>query len=94
MKTKTVLLIGVAAAGALTLAGCGGSDHPPSVNMPPPTPPPMEQDLDTAAVLAVVQNTTSENGVPFEVDVSATNGGVVVTPVGDETSPPLSVDGA
>jgi hypothetical protein len=94
MKTKAVLLIGVAAAGALTLAGCGGGDNPPSANMPPPTPPPMEQDLDTAAVLSVVQNTTSENGVPFEVDVSPTNGGVVITPVGDETSSPMSVDGA
>jgi hypothetical protein len=93
MKTKAALLIGVTAASALSLAACGGSDRPPSAGMAPPTPPPMEQDLDTASVLSIVQNTTSENGVPFEVDVSATNGGVVVTPVGDETSAPVSVDG-
>jgi hypothetical protein len=45
-------------------------------------------DLDTAAVLAIVQTMTSETSDPFPVD-----GGLVeVTPVGDETSSPISVD--
>jgi hypothetical protein len=46
-------------------------------------------ELDTAAVLAIVQTKTFENTEPFEVD----NGAVAVIPVGDETSSPISVDG-
>jgi hypothetical protein len=45
-------------------------------------------NLDTAAVLVIVQTKTSETAAPFAVD----DGAVAVTPVGDETSPPLSVD--
>jgi hypothetical protein len=45
-------------------------------------------NLDTAAVLVIVQTKTSETAAPFAVD----GGAVAVTPVGDETSPPLSVD--
>jgi hypothetical protein len=45
-------------------------------------------DLDTAAVLAIVQTKTSETADPFQVD----NGAVAVTPVGDETSTPISAD--
>jgi hypothetical protein len=48
----------------------------------------MAMDLDTAAVLAIVQTMTSETAAPFAVD----GGLVVVTPVGDETSAPISVD--
>lgn len=46
-------------------------------------------ELDTAAVLAIVQTKTSETTEPIEVD----NGAVTVIPVGDETSSPISVDG-
>jgi hypothetical protein len=49
----------------------------------------MTMDLDTAAVLAIVQAKTSETTSPFAVD----GGLVAVTPVGDETSAPISVDG-
>jgi hypothetical protein len=45
--------------------------------------------LDTAAVLAIVQTQTSETAAPFEVD----NGAVILTPVGDQTSAPITVDG-
>jgi hypothetical protein len=46
-------------------------------------------ELDTAAVLAIVQTKTSETAEPFQVD----NGAVEVIPVGDQTSAPISVDG-
>jgi hypothetical protein len=52
-------------------------------------PPPPTMDLDTAAVLVIVQTKTSETTEPFQVD----GGLVAVTPVGDETSAPISVDG-
>jgi len=45
-------------------------------------------DLDTAAVLAIVRTKTSDSAEPFEVD----NAAVAVTPIGDETSAPISVD--
>jgi hypothetical protein len=45
-------------------------------------------DLDTPAVLAIVQTQTSETSDPFEVD----NAAVAVTPMGDEMSSPISVD--
>ena len=48
----------------------------------------MTKDLDTAAVLAIVQTKTSETADPFAVDDAA----VAVTPIGDETSSPISVD--
>ena len=48
----------------------------------------MTKDLDTAAVLAIVQTMTSETAEPFQVD----GGLVVVTPVGDQTSSPISVN--
>jgi hypothetical protein len=90
MKTKIAFLIGMAAMGCTLLAGCGGSNHgaPPQTNTPPPPPPPMTKDLDTAAVLAIVRTQTSETADPFEVD----NAAVAVTPIGDETSAPISVD--
>jgi hypothetical protein len=55
---------------------------------PPPPPSPNTKDLDTAAVLGIIQTQTSETADPFEVD----NAVVAVTPVGDETSAPVSVD--
>ena len=72
------------------LAGCGG-DHRMGGGPPPPPPPPppsMTKDLDAAAVLAIVQTQTSETADPFEVD----NAAIAVTPIGDETSSPVSVD--
>ena len=89
MKTRIALLIG-AAAGCVALAGCGGGGRDDSMtySAPPPPPPPTTMELDTAAVLAVVQTKTSDSTPPFQVDDAA----VAVTPVGDETSAPLSVD--
>ncbi len=80
--------LGVLAA-CIVLASCHGhrgssGSSPP----PPPPPPPMTMDLDTAAVLAIVQTQTSETTEPFQVD----NGAVAVVPVGDETSSPISVN--
>jgi hypothetical protein len=90
MKTKIAFLIGTAGVSLSLLAGCGGGDHgaPPQTNTPPPPPPSMTQDLDTSAVLAIVRTQTSETADPFEVD----NAAIAVTPIGDETSAPISVD--
>jgi|SRR5580704_5519459 hypothetical protein len=97
MKQRIALLIGSAALSCAALAGCGGGDHgmamqPPPTNMtpppPPPPPPPMTMDLDTAAVLAIVQTKTSETAQPLQVD----GGAVELTPAGDETGQPISVD--
>jgi hypothetical protein len=89
MKT-IVLMFGTAVMSCALLAGCGGSQHAPVQTSGGPTPPapPPTMDLDTAAVLAIVQNQTSETSDPFEVD----NGAIAVTPMGDETSSPVSVD--
>ncbi|MDP9008079.1 MAG: hypothetical protein M3N91_05120 [Pseudomonadota bacterium] len=90
MKAKIAFLIGTAALGCLLLASCGGSNHGAAMqtNAPPPPPPTMTKDLDTAAVLAIVKTQTSETADPFEVD----NAAIAVTPIGDETSAPISVD--
>jgi hypothetical protein len=87
---RIALMIGTAVMSCTLLASCGGSHHTPvqTSGGPPPPPPPPTKDLDTAAVLAIVQTQTSETSDPFEVD----NGAVAVTPVGDETSSPISVD--
>jgi hypothetical protein len=89
MKSKIEFLIGGAALSFL-LGACGGGkgSYMPPAPMPPMPPPPQTMNLDTAAVLVIVQTKTSESAAPFEVD----GGAVAVTPVGDETSPPLSVD--
>ena len=91
MKT-IALMLGTAVLSCLLLASCGGTHHVPvqTSGGPPPPPPPPTKDLDTAAVLAIVQTQTSETTDPFEVD----NAAVAVTPVGDETSSPISVDPA
>jgi hypothetical protein len=84
-------MIGTAVVSCTLLASCGGSNHTPvqtSGGPPPPPPPPPTKDLDTAAVLAIVQTQTSETSDPFEVD----NAAIAVTPIGDETSSPISVD--
>jgi hypothetical protein len=88
MKAKIAFLIGTAAVSCTLLASCGGSNHgaPPQTNTPPPMT--MTKDLDTAAVLAIIQTQTSETADPFEVD----NAAIAVTPIGDETSAPISVD--
>lgn len=90
---RIALMLGTAVMSCLLLASCGGTHHAPvqtSGGPPPPPPPPPTKDLDTAAVLAVVQTQTSETTDPFEVD----NATVAVTPMGDETSSPISVDPA
>jgi len=89
MKAKFTFLFGAAIASCGLLASCGGDHHgAPPTTMPPPPPPSMTKDLDTAAVLAIVKTQTSETADPFEVD----NAAIAVTPVGDETSAPVSVD--
>jgi hypothetical protein len=91
MNARIGLIIGAAVLSGALLAGCGGSNHSPvqtSGGPPPPPPPPPTKDLDTAAVLAIVQTQTSETTDPFEVDGAA----IAVTPIGDETSAPISVD--
>jgi hypothetical protein len=88
---RIALMIGTAVVSCTLLASCGGSNHTPvqtSGGPPPPPPPPPTKDLDTAAVLAIVQTQTSETSDPFEVD----NAAIAVTPIGDETSSPISVD--
>ena len=89
---RIALMIGTAVMSCTLLASCGGSNHTPVSTSggppPPPPPPPPTKDLDTAAVLAIVQTQTSETTDPFEVD----NAAIAVTPVGDETSSPISVD--
>jgi hypothetical protein len=91
MNARIGFLI-AAAMSCASLAGCGGSNHggTPVTMMPPPPPPPPPptKDLDTAALLAIIQTQTSETADPFEVNDAA----VAVTPKGDETSAPVSVD--
>jgi hypothetical protein len=88
---RIALMIGIAVMSCTLLASCGGSQHAPvqtSGGPPPPPPPPPTKDLDTSAVLAIVQTQTSETSDPFEVD----NAAIAVTPMGDETSSPISVE--
>jgi hypothetical protein len=87
---RIALIIGASVMSCALLAGCGGDHHTSGSPPPPPPPPPpsMTKDLDTAAVLAIVQTQTSETADPFEVD----NAAIAVTPIGDETSSPVSVD--
>ena len=87
---RIALIIGTGVMSSTLLAGCGGDRRTSGGPPPPPPPPPpsMTKDLDTAAVLAIVQTQTSETADPFEVD----NAAIAVTPIGDETSSPVSVD--
>jgi hypothetical protein len=93
MKTRTVSLIRGSMV-CMALASCGGGGSasvPPAAPAPPAAPsppPPMTMQLDTAAVLAIVQTQTSETAEPFQVDDFADE----VIPVFDETSAPISVD--
>jgi multidrug efflux pump subunit AcrA (membrane-fusion protein) len=96
MKPGIALLISGTAVVCMALASCGGSgtSAPPAAPpapppAPPAAPPPVTMDLDTAAVLAIVQTRTSDTAEPFQLD----NGAVEVIPVGDETSAPISLDG-
>jgi len=90
MNAKIGLIVGAAMLSCALLAGCGGSHHTPvqTSGGPPSPPPPTTKDLDTAAVLAIVQTQTSETTDPFEVD----NAAIAVTPIGDETSAPVNVN--
>jgi hypothetical protein len=90
MKSKISLSI-CSTLVCMFLASCGGggsANNPPAAQVAPAPPPPMTMQLDTAAVLAIVQTQTSETAEPFQVDDSA----VEVVPVLDETSAPMSVD--
>ena len=88
MNARTGPIMGAALLSGL-VASCGGSQHTPAqTSGGPPPPPSMTKDLDTAAVLAIIQTQTSETADPFEVDDAA----IAVTPIGDETSSPVSVD--
>jgi hypothetical protein len=90
MKAGSAFFRSGIVAACIVLASCGGSQNTGSASSPPPPPPPppVTMELDTAAVLAIVQTKTSETAEPFQVD----NGAVAVIPVGDETSSPISVD--
>jgi hypothetical protein len=91
MNARIGLIIGAVVLTGSLMAGCGGSHHMPaqtSGGPPPPPPPSQTKDLDTTAVLAIVQTQTSETTDPFEVDDAA----IAITPIGDETSSPVSVD--
>jgi hypothetical protein len=91
MKARIAFSIGAAMAGCWLLTGCGGNHQgssPPVTMTPPPPPASSTKNLDTAAVLGIIQTQTSETADPFEVD----NAAIAVTPVGDETSAPVSVD--
>ncbi len=83
---STFFRLGIIAA-SIVVASCHG--HRESSGSASTPPPPTTMELDTAAVLAIVQTKTSETTEPFEVD----SGAVAVIPVGDETSSPISVDG-
>ncbi|MGO9935706.1 MAG: hypothetical protein ACLPV8_28390 [Steroidobacteraceae bacterium] len=93
MKTRIALLSSIAAV-CMTLVSCGGGNSAsvptaaPSSPAAPAPPPPVTMDLDTAAVLAIVQTQTSDTAEPFQVDDFA----VAVIPQFDETSAPISVD--
>jgi hypothetical protein len=92
MKARNALLIIGTAAVCMALASCGGNGgnnaYMPPASPPSAAPPSQTMDLGTVAVLTIIQTMTSETAAPFKVD-----GGVVaVTPVGDETSAPISVD--
>jgi outer membrane murein-binding lipoprotein Lpp len=88
MKSKTLMILGGAAVGAMTLTGCGSSDN--GTASTPPTLPAPTQQLDTATVLSIVQTRTSETTQPFAVDAGA----VTVVPADDETGTPIMVNGA
>jgi len=87
MKPGIAFLRSGIVAACIVLASCQGHSRNTG-SAPPPPPPPATKELDTAAVLAIVQTETSETAEPFQVD----NGAVAVVPVGDETSSPINVD--
>ncbi len=89
MNARIGLIIGAAVLSCTLLASCGGShDTAVQTSGGSPPPPPTTKDLDTAAVLAIVQTQTSETTDPFEVDGAA----IAVTPIGDETGLPVSIN--
>jgi len=94
MNARIALLIGGATIAGTLLAGCSDNHGGivPITYVPPPSspspPPPVTMDLDTAAVLSIVQTKTSETAAPFEVD----DGAIALTPMGDQTGFPIGVD--
>jgi hypothetical protein len=90
MKAKVALSIGGTALGCMALVGCGGGGNGSVASPPQATNPPVTTvQLDTLEVLSIAQTKTSETSQPFLVD----SGAVVITPAGDETGEPLTVDG-
>jgi len=89
MDNKLALILaGASATGCLALAGCGGGE--PTAMSPMGPPPPATEQLDTSAVLAIVQTRTSETSTPFAI-----NGGLVeITPSNDDTGMPIPVNGS
>ncbi len=85
MRTHIALLIGGAAL-ILLSSGCSGG-HGASMTPAPPSMP-ATLDLDTAALLNLIETKTSETDKPFAVD----NGAVALTPADDETGAPVSVN--
>jgi hypothetical protein len=90
MKAKVALSIGGTALGCMALVGCGGGGNN-SVSSPAQAtnPPVTTVQLDTYDVLSIAQTKTSETSQPFLVD----GGAVAITPAGDETGEPITVDG-
>jgi len=86
MRATIALLMGGAAL-TLLLSGCGGGNRGADMTPAPPT---MSStlDLDTPALLVIVETKTSDTAQPFAVD----NGAVAVTPAADETGVPISVN--
>jgi hypothetical protein len=86
MRTKIALLMSGAALNLL--GGCGGGGGHGAYMPPAPPSMPSTMDLDTAALLGLIETKTSDTTQPFAVD----NGAVAVTPAGDETGAPSSVN--
>jgi hypothetical protein len=80
------LKMGAAAIAAACLSACGDHNSSATSTPTPPTPP-MTQQLDSAAVLAMAQK-TSEVSQPIALNDNA----VSLTDTSDTTSP-ISVDG-
>lgn len=79
---RKFMVLGAAALAAVSLSGCGDHGHGATST----TTPPITQQLDTAAVLALAQK-MSETGQPIALD----NNAVILTDSSD-TAEPISVN--
>jgi protein-disulfide isomerase len=75
---RKIMVLGAAAFATASLSACG--DHSSSATSTPA--PPITQELDSAAVLALAQK-TSESSQPIAVD----NNALVITDTSDTTEP-------